>query len=1196
MRLTTIALYFVAILVGGLHCSTDPDESPALDDSVVDVSQTTDGEREERSLPEDLTIADGVTDVSLQDGTLDIRMPDVLPDGEEGVELKDAQTVPDQMLIEVAADFVAPDVLDEEDGGAKLCTPMATQCGDETTLMTCQEDGMDWISQECPAEHFCLDGTCLEWVCFPGEPVCDGSMATVCSEYGSGPAEGGQDCQESGTFCIVGECIKCYPDCFGKMCGDDGCGGSCGDCDDDNVCTTDSCNAGLYVCGHAPVDDCCLAAEDCVDGESCTIDACIDNACDYTYICCESHEDCDDEIGSCTLDLCLNNYCWNKKVPAESCCPHYDLAESFELPSVWNWSLSEDGKKFWTVADGAARTGVNSLKCDKANNGSVASLPDVLLSGPSASLEFWYQTAGWVDIDCQLDGLKVIVNDVQVAEICEPQPEWTHITVALDSWLGQEPEIKLLYDVNPWNNPVSVIRLDDVSIVQPCCASDLGCDDGNPCTEDTCDVDGTCASAPIAGCCHPPMFQDDFESGTLWGWSVSADGKKKWQLTAEDAHIGQYSLLGSETHNGAICTLPEEYSVPVTGATLKFWHKTVDWNVITWGIDGITVIVNGQTVSVISTPSPEWSLHELDLSAWAGKEITVQLRYSVVAAGNKGHRVHIDDLQLVRHCCELDSECDDGNECTEDTCGVWGGCIQEQDPGCCGPEVFVDDFEGGTAWGWSLSLDGQLVWTVVDDQAHSGDYSLYCDGYENAAVATVPLKPTIPWSGASLQFHYKTANWNTLDCGADGIAVFVNGARAAAACEQAAEWTLFEADLGPWAGQTVELLLKYALVTPGNNGHKAWLDDVQFVVECCSEDADCSDDNPCTADACDGEVCMHEEDPECCNPSMYAQGFEFGSAWKWSLSKDGSKKWQVTNEVAYQGLSALRTGEYNNLAVASLPTLGPIPYPGASLQFHYKTAGWVALNCDTDGLVVTVNGVKAGSACTASEEDWSLFSVDLTPWGGKMVEIQVGYVVPVGNPGNKGWLDEVQLVANCCSANAECDDGDPCTEDSCTAGDQCVYAADEGCCTPGLFEEGFELGNAWGWSLSADGVFAWTVTSADAGSGKYSLSAGLATNSATVTLPPPPAVPWTGASLEFIYRTENWTVLDCAWMGLHVFVNGNPVDTICTGSPDWTKYSLSLAPWAGQTPEIKLKYHVGNNGNPNHRAYIDDVGIAANCP
>ena len=46
--------------------------------------------------------------------------------------------------------------------------------------------------------------------------------------------------------CVDGECVSCTPDCTDKECGDDGCGGSCGECSDGTECMPDI-DAGVAV-------------------------------------------------------------------------------------------------------------------------------------------------------------------------------------------------------------------------------------------------------------------------------------------------------------------------------------------------------------------------------------------------------------------------------------------------------------------------------------------------------------------------------------------------------------------------------------------------------------------------------------------------------------------------------------------------------------------------------------------------------------------------------------------------------------------------------------------------------------------------------------------------------------------------------------------------------------------------------------
>jgi len=55
--------------------------------------------------------------------------------------------------------------------------------------------------------------------------------------------------------------VPCKPNCEGKVCGDNGCGGSCGSCDDALSCTTDTCNSG--TCGHVISSGTCLISGGC---------------------------------------------------------------------------------------------------------------------------------------------------------------------------------------------------------------------------------------------------------------------------------------------------------------------------------------------------------------------------------------------------------------------------------------------------------------------------------------------------------------------------------------------------------------------------------------------------------------------------------------------------------------------------------------------------------------------------------------------------------------------------------------------------------------------------------------------------------------------------------------------------------------------------------------------------------------------
>jgi hypothetical protein len=127
----------------------------------------------------------------------------------------------------------------------------------------------------------------------------------------------------------TGPTVTCTPKCGRKQCGQDGCGGSCGECAADQVCATGTCctPAGPEVtcktecgypegcpqrCGivpdrncHRPVADCgtCPSGQQCLSNGACAIDCAIDNDCPFGQQClcrasaegpkhCGSYHDC----------------------------------------------------------------------------------------------------------------------------------------------------------------------------------------------------------------------------------------------------------------------------------------------------------------------------------------------------------------------------------------------------------------------------------------------------------------------------------------------------------------------------------------------------------------------------------------------------------------------------------------------------------------------------------------------------------------------------------------------------------------------------------------------------------------------------------------------------------------------------------------------------------------------------------------
>lgn len=87
-------------------------------------------------------------------------------------------------------------------------------------------------------------------------------------------------CGFGGTCSLAGECVACVPKCDDAACGADGCGGSCGDCPEGELCSqgacVDACDPEPFVCTiHTCGDDGCGGScGDCPDGSECVLGDC----------------------------------------------------------------------------------------------------------------------------------------------------------------------------------------------------------------------------------------------------------------------------------------------------------------------------------------------------------------------------------------------------------------------------------------------------------------------------------------------------------------------------------------------------------------------------------------------------------------------------------------------------------------------------------------------------------------------------------------------------------------------------------------------------------------------------------------------------------------------------------------------------------------------------------------------------------
>jgi len=109
----------------------------------------------------------------------------------------------------------------------------------------CGDDGCGSVCGECPDETLCTDDTFL---CKAVGTSCEG----FCGEFSTGgdchcdaACFGFDDCcPDVCSYCnaeedFVEPCTPCVPDCEGKVCGDDGCDGLCGECAAGEECSNE---------------------------------------------------------------------------------------------------------------------------------------------------------------------------------------------------------------------------------------------------------------------------------------------------------------------------------------------------------------------------------------------------------------------------------------------------------------------------------------------------------------------------------------------------------------------------------------------------------------------------------------------------------------------------------------------------------------------------------------------------------------------------------------------------------------------------------------------------------------------------------------------------------------------------------------------------------------------------------------------
>jgi uncharacterized protein YjbI with pentapeptide repeats len=247
----------------------------------------------------------------------------------------------------VGADFSAATFSSTNTAGAIFC---------RTTLPGGAIDNSDCANgtpccPTCDATHRCPDGqVCCDGRCRPGNCCTNEQCATGICCNGS--------CCLLGTTCQNGRCA-CAPHCEGKVCGADGCGGSCGNCPPNAACNVDgtTCVCDFVTCNGV----CCTRGEHCV-GNVCRPPCGDGNPCGANQVCCD---------GECFPGICCANDAFDPLCPGD----HPSVCHDHQcIDCLTNAQCVESGRSPNTTCCGGV---CRNTRTDRRNCGSCGHQCDI---------------------------------------------------------------------------------------------------------------------------------------------------------------------------------------------------------------------------------------------------------------------------------------------------------------------------------------------------------------------------------------------------------------------------------------------------------------------------------------------------------------------------------------------------------------------------------------------------------------------------------------------------------------------------------------------------------------------------------------------------------------------------------------------------------------------------------------------------
>jgi hypothetical protein len=344
------------------------------------------------------------------------------------------------------------------------CTAGVKQCADDTTLLTCNVTGTGWDAAKCPSNKVCDQIGCATLICTPDAKSCSKNSAQTCNAKGTDYVSA-TDCGLSGSACVDGVClpVTCTP--TASECD----GLQLATCNSTGTAwTTASCGASKACDGGACVSLVCTAnSTQCVGS--------LINVCNGSGTAWMSGTDCGG-LGQ----ICVNGAC-----TSQVCTPNTKQCSNGQLQTCDSQGLS------WTTTScGASSTCVNNACAAVVCTANATSCVNSVVSTCNGT-----GTGSTAGVDCAASGQQC-VSGTCVTPTCVANSKTCSANAVLTCKADGTGYTSLTCDDG---NPCTVDTCN--SGTKACAYAAMPCDDGNTCTTDSC-LGGACTHASAAGSCN----------------------------------------------------------------------------------------------------------------------------------------------------------------------------------------------------------------------------------------------------------------------------------------------------------------------------------------------------------------------------------------------------------------------------------------------------------------------------------------------------------------------------------------------------------------------------------------------------------------------------------------------------------------------------------------------------------------------